>query len=812
MARIETWFNQDLQNAVKVNYIDGNVFSADNQGNVVGVNLFDGGVPATISGSVAANIIRSDGVTVAASGTLSGNKCSVVLPQSAYAVTGAISIIIKLTIDTTVTTVCAIVANVYQSTTDTVVDPGTIIPSIETLIAAIDEAVESIPLDYSELSLAVAVNEHLLNTGTYTIAASDMESGTWSFTTKAANSKRLRLNRLFPIRKGMRVYYSNPTLQFTIGVFTTKTATAYAQSTGWISAGSSGVVDINYNGYMIIMCQSANDITVADYDCTVTVKTVIEETSIISRGILPDGTDLNDVTTPGCWVLTAGYTYTHNPLSSGTAGVFVVYSPYSTIVKQTVYRVAPYADVYERSAVNGSFYSWNKYDFVGRKTIIANNTDFDNILEPGTYFIQSGYTYTHSPFASSVGGTLFVFPEAYPGSRVQMAISYSTTGENVSKVRMGINNTYPSSWANLGGNIYNNTYQTDYFENTYNITCSPSITTDTNNYLASTGDQTDRSADIQAMLNSTGVCHLGAGLFMVSGVDIPDYCSVIGSGMHTMVRLLPSVANGYAFKMGTQSSLSNMRISGGTSAPTLSSTVGSRHGVLFEGTKHSGQSGGETESESTVDNCIISNFEGGGITCTGTGVNLDSNMIISDCIVRSCGAGIYIPYYSEFHRVSNCAFVYNYYGCVDNGGNNNFSNCDFSGNRVGILIDNSTGQSPNNSHGTFSSCSVNHSYTDEGVINGGTAIKLLGVEHGEIFTGMQIFYGAIVIDDSNGVRFIGANFGNISSAIPITVTDSKVVTFSDCTFAQSPSLTQSNNTVLKFTECYLLNGTAYNPV
>ena len=137
-------------------YIDGNVFSADNQGNVVGVNVFDGGEPATLGGTVSASVIRADGVTVAVTGTLSGNKCSVVLPQTAYAVPGVISIIIKLTSDSDITTVCAVVGNVYMSTTDSVIDPGTVVPSIETLIAEIEAAVASIPADYSSLWTSLA--------------------------------------------------------------------------------------------------------------------------------------------------------------------------------------------------------------------------------------------------------------------------------------------------------------------------------------------------------------------------------------------------------------------------------------------------------------------------------------------------------------------------------------------------------------------------------------------------------------------------------------------------------------------------------
>ena len=157
MAVIESWFAQDLKKPVRVQYLDGVVFTQDNAGNLVGVNVFDEGEPASLSGTVSANVIRSDGGTVAIeSGTISGNQVSVVLPQAAYAVPGVISIIIKITASSVVTTICCVVANVYKSTTDMAVDPGTIIPSIQTLISEIDTAVASIPADYSSLWTTLA--------------------------------------------------------------------------------------------------------------------------------------------------------------------------------------------------------------------------------------------------------------------------------------------------------------------------------------------------------------------------------------------------------------------------------------------------------------------------------------------------------------------------------------------------------------------------------------------------------------------------------------------------------------------------------
>lgn len=156
MARIETWYKQDLQKPVAVRVLTGNLFSMDNQGNLIGVEVFDDGEPATLSGTVSGNVIRPDGGTVAVSGTLSGNKASIVLPQAAYYVPGLITITIKLTSSSVITTLAALTAVVYRTSTDVAVDPGTIISDINTLIAEIEAAVATIPADYSSLWATIA--------------------------------------------------------------------------------------------------------------------------------------------------------------------------------------------------------------------------------------------------------------------------------------------------------------------------------------------------------------------------------------------------------------------------------------------------------------------------------------------------------------------------------------------------------------------------------------------------------------------------------------------------------------------------------
>lgn len=158
MATITTDLICNLNQPVAATFLHGNLFSQDNAGNTINVHVMDNGEPATIGGTVSANVIRADGNTVAVSGAIDGNKAYVILPQACYAVPGRVEIIIKLTQSTTITTIAAIVANVYRSTTDTVVDPGTIIPSIQTLIEEIEDAVDSIPVDYSGLLATIAAD------------------------------------------------------------------------------------------------------------------------------------------------------------------------------------------------------------------------------------------------------------------------------------------------------------------------------------------------------------------------------------------------------------------------------------------------------------------------------------------------------------------------------------------------------------------------------------------------------------------------------------------------------------------------------
>lgn len=179
-AIIESWFEQDLKKPVQVQVLNGNVFSQDHNGNLVGVKVYDGGEPAALTGSVNAYCILADGATVPVDGTRQDNMAYIMVPQSALAVPGTIRIVIKLTeVDgnddvTNVTTLAAIVSTVYRTKTDTVITPSSQVISdwSQDIAAEIQNCADA------RASLGTIIAEEYSTTKTYAVGEYVMKSGT----------------------------------------------------------------------------------------------------------------------------------------------------------------------------------------------------------------------------------------------------------------------------------------------------------------------------------------------------------------------------------------------------------------------------------------------------------------------------------------------------------------------------------------------------------------------------------------------------------------------------------------------------------
>lgn len=155
--QFEKWFSVDLLNTIgHVQDIGTLMFTGDNNSHKIGVRLYKGTEPQTVTGTVVGYVIRGDGGTVAVSGSSSDNEAWIVLPEAAFAYQGRVSIAIQIVNGQEKTVVLAVSANVKIASTNTVVDPGTIIPSVAELIDDIENAVASVPADYTTLLGSIA--------------------------------------------------------------------------------------------------------------------------------------------------------------------------------------------------------------------------------------------------------------------------------------------------------------------------------------------------------------------------------------------------------------------------------------------------------------------------------------------------------------------------------------------------------------------------------------------------------------------------------------------------------------------------------
>lgn len=128
------------------------------------------------------------------------------------------------------------------------------------------------------LNSTLGYDEYLINFGSYTIKASDLESGQWSFSVKSENTARARTKRLLPVRAGMTIAYANTTYDTYFGVLETPTSGSYIQTIGWKTDGS-GVVSITKDGWLTFVIQNHSDTSAvvdpAEYDSVVEIRTAV---------------------------------------------------------------------------------------------------------------------------------------------------------------------------------------------------------------------------------------------------------------------------------------------------------------------------------------------------------------------------------------------------------------------------------------------------------------------------------------------------------------------------------------------------------
>ena len=147
----------DLSRPIKMlDYVPIGAFYADSECHDWRVEVYNGLEPENVSGTVSGYAVLPDNSTVVLTGTSSGNVASIIFPPTLYSQVGSLKLVMVVASGDEKLTLDAFYTYVESGQTGTIVDPGTVIPSVADLIADIEEAVETIPPVANALMAAMA--------------------------------------------------------------------------------------------------------------------------------------------------------------------------------------------------------------------------------------------------------------------------------------------------------------------------------------------------------------------------------------------------------------------------------------------------------------------------------------------------------------------------------------------------------------------------------------------------------------------------------------------------------------------------------
>ena len=496
-------------------------------------------------------------------------------------------------------------------------------------------------------------------------------------------------------------------------------------------------------------------------------------------------------------------------------GFLLVFSWSNSVKMQTAYNYNN-DKMYTRKYVSGTWSDWQvanasvfdtKYF---QNNITAGSTaSCDNVTACGIFFVSSSGGVTNPPDfpLNSIGWLINEKHSSTSPIQFQIALPYyPSEHKGMFRARHADGNW--SNWQSLATqttNTITREVSNDTYNQTFNITTSPTITTDSNGWLQSVDTDvadetnvTDMTGSIMSMLTDTGYCHLSEGIFYVSGgIVMPEGSTLVGCGNKTIVRLLQSTTSGYIVRPVRYSTIRDIRFSGGRSDIDVSSgNIGGRQGLRYVGNRN-GQHPEVTPSSgkfNIIEGCRFEHFDSA-IYGYNNGGDIDDGIIVNNCYINNCVAGINLDYSVEYSKFNNVVTRRCYYACINNGGNNVFMNCIFHG-TIGMMMDNSGNDKVNQGHGSVIGCTFNHTdnWNHPEVLGNGLGIYILGITNGFIFNSCQIFYSEIHVEDSTGIQFSDCLFkGGTNSKL--TVDSDKPVIFANDVFLTAPSMDVTQNTV-----------------
>jgi len=252
---------------------------------------------------------------------------------------------------------------------------------------------------------------------------------------------------------------------------------------------------------------------------------------------------------------------------------------------------------------------------------------------------------------------------------------------------------------------------------------------------------TDDTTSLQNAINSGKAVVLGKATYLVtSSLILTNNRTIIGYG--------------YESKIKTTTNMSCVLIQGSNNYINGVSFLGSGKNVAGKASQRgidiTGNAGLTDDfNKNIIDNCFFTDMSGSGFYGKQVVGTYHEGNSISNCVAFNCTQGFFFDIRFEYNNTTNCKATNCNIGGRVTGGNNNFSNCNFSDNLYNLYLE--YGQ--NNGHGSFVGGQLNHAEINNILSN--------GIDLGYTFNGTQIYAGRggdagnITLAGDNLISFVG---------------------------------------------------------
>lgn len=447
----------DLDAPIVPEGLRGDLYVTENSAHRFIVTATRGGEPVALDGQVVATFIRADGGTEEITGGIDNGAAVVTLPQSCYAVPGRFALtIFNAGADGSTTAVYACVGNVINTTTDTIIDPGSVVPTMTDITAAYNAAQAAVAMANAAGGV---MSGALVGFGPYAdaydlIGLCPKTSGTttdvtWTWgadgrCTITGTASGTRVNNIWSqgntLPPGMI-----PGRSFkVINKSSETTPKAYWQLRWYINGteqpasesiypvdGTTLTVPADATGVRMRLGVSGTSSNPVVFDPAEVVQVgLVYDMQVSPRGVVADQADLDDILKPGYYALGYNRSYTHAPVDGAltVAMDMYVWPVNDQYITQMV--LNPYSGrMYVRNRYS-SEHVWTDWSAMPTRAevlavngriddecylnhgTLTNGTDLDDIIGPGYYALGNNREYDNAPVSGvlSVAMEMHVWP------------------------------------------------------------------------------------------------------------------------------------------------------------------------------------------------------------------------------------------------------------------------------------------------------------------------------------------------------------------------------------------------------------------